>query len=61
MLMYSCFSTLNQMLLKKKSFVKVLYQILVMCIFHEAKNLFFGCHFETKHFLITHFADIWLF
>ena len=42
---------------------KVVFQILVTWydLFCETKNLFYGCHFKTKLFLIVLFADIWLF
>ena len=43
------------------SFGKVVFQILVTWLFSRNENSFFGLHFETKHFLIVLFADIWLF
>ena len=58
--MYLCSLTLSQILFKN-SFGKVVFQILVTWLFSRNENSFFGRHFETKHFLIVLFADIWLF
>ena len=56
--MYLCSSILSQILLKN-TFVESGFSN-SRDFFSRNDNSFFGHHFETKHFSIVLFADIWL-
>ena len=57
--MYSCSPTLSQISLKK-SFGKVVFQILTKIKMTQNKNWLFGRHFETvQHLKFSFFSELW--
>ena len=58
--MYSCSPNLSQISLKK-SFGKVVFQILAKIEMMQNKNRLFGCHFETVQHFQFFFSRIVIF